>query len=250
MTNPRAGRSGGRSICEKPFDLSGCQIRWPFDGKSYRYKVEGSADRKNWSLLSDQTKTTATSQVHDLKFQKARQVRYVKITVTGLDEGCWASICEVKVFGSRTASRSTMMKVAVPFAFLFLCAACGPAMAAGAVQAQHHLRPCRRSGHRRRQLLRRRQAPDAAHRRPGGIRPALPDVLRSALVRAVALPADDRALCLSHRRVDQPVVARRRAGSEVGRRIPHGQAPEAGRLCHRTGRQMAAVGRVAGRLGF
>jgi hypothetical protein len=86
---------------EKPFDLSGCQIRWPFDGKRYRYKVEGSTDRKNWSLLSDQTNATATSQVRDLKFQKARQVRYVKITVTDLDEGCWASISEVKVFGLR-----------------------------------------------------------------------------------------------------------------------------------------------------
>jgi hypothetical protein len=84
---------------ERPFDLSGCQIRWPFDGHTYRYKVEGSADRKNWSLLSDQTNTTSTSQVHDLKFQKAEQVRYVKITVTGLDEGCWVSICEVKIFG-------------------------------------------------------------------------------------------------------------------------------------------------------
>ena len=49
--------------------------------------------------MSDQTKTAVTSQVHDLKFQKARQVRYVKITVTGLDEGCWVSISEVNVFG-------------------------------------------------------------------------------------------------------------------------------------------------------
>ncbi len=85
----------------KPFDLSGCQIRWPFDGKRYRYKVEGSTDRKNWSLLSDQTNTTATSQVHDLKFVKARPIRYVEITVTGVDEGCWASISEVKVFGNK-----------------------------------------------------------------------------------------------------------------------------------------------------
>jgi hypothetical protein len=87
----------------KPLDLSGCQIRWPFEGERYRYRVEGSADRKNWSLLSDQTSTTATSQVHDLKFQKARHVRYVKITVTGFDDGCCASICEVKVFGLNRA---------------------------------------------------------------------------------------------------------------------------------------------------
>ena len=84
---------------EKPHDLSGCQIRWPFDGHIYRYKVEGSADQRHWSLLSDQTKTTATSQVHDLKFQKASHIRYLKITVTGVDDGCWVSISEVKVFG-------------------------------------------------------------------------------------------------------------------------------------------------------
>ena len=96
---PEDGPEWWQVDLERPFDLSGCQIRWPFDGKRYRYKVEGSADRKSWSLLSDQTNTTATSQVHDLKFQKARQVRYVKITVTGLDEGCWVSISEVKVFG-------------------------------------------------------------------------------------------------------------------------------------------------------
>jgi len=100
---PEGGPEWWQVDLEKPFDLSGCRIRWPFDGKRYRYKVEGSADRKNWSLLSDQTKTTARSQVHDLKFQKARQIRYVKITVTGLDEGCWVSISEVKVFGLEQA---------------------------------------------------------------------------------------------------------------------------------------------------
>jgi hypothetical protein len=96
---PEEGPEWWQVDLEKPFDLSGCQIRWPFDGKRYRYKVEGSADRKDWFLLSDQTDTVATSQVHKLKFQKARQVRYVKITLTGVDEGCWVSICEVKVFG-------------------------------------------------------------------------------------------------------------------------------------------------------
>jgi hypothetical protein len=100
---PEGGPEWWQVDLEKPFDLSGCQIRWPFEGKRYRYKVEGSTDRKHWSLLSDQTNATATSQVHNLKFQKASQVRYVKITVTGLDEGCWVSICEVKVFGLQQA---------------------------------------------------------------------------------------------------------------------------------------------------
>ena len=96
---PEGGPEWWQVDLEKPRDLSGCQIRWPFAGKSYRYKVEGSADGKKWSLLSDQTKTASTSRVQKLKFEKAVQVRYVKITVTGLDEGCWVSISEVKLFG-------------------------------------------------------------------------------------------------------------------------------------------------------
>jgi hypothetical protein len=96
---PEGGPEWWQVDLERPFDLSGCQIRWPFDGKRYRYKVEGSIDRKTWFLLSDQSNTAGTAQVHDLKFRKARQARHVRITVTGVDEGCWVSICEVKVFG-------------------------------------------------------------------------------------------------------------------------------------------------------
>jgi hypothetical protein len=81
------------------FDLSGCQIRWPYDGKKYQYKVEGSIDKKKWLPLSDQTKSKSKSQVHDLKFAEAIPVRYVRITVIAFDDGCWASIAEVKVFG-------------------------------------------------------------------------------------------------------------------------------------------------------
>jgi alpha-L-fucosidase len=80
--------------------LSGCQIRWPYDGMKYQYKVEGSSDGKTWSLLSDQMHSASTKQVHDIAFKDARQIRYLRITVTGFTEGCWPSISEVKVFGS------------------------------------------------------------------------------------------------------------------------------------------------------
>ena len=56
-------------------------------------------------------------------------------------------------------------------------------------------------------------------------------------------------LCLSHRRNHQRLVACGRTGRKVRGRIPDGQAHEAGRLCHRASRQMAAGRRVAGRLG-
>ncbi len=96
---PEGGPEWWQVDLERPCDLAGCQIRWPYKDHNYRYRVEGSADQKNWSLLSDQTKTATKSQVHDLAFPKASRIRYVKITVTGLDEGCWVSICEVKIFG-------------------------------------------------------------------------------------------------------------------------------------------------------
>jgi alpha-L-fucosidase len=86
------------------FDLSACNIRWPYDGKRYRYKVEGSTDQKSWTILSDQTKSDAVSQVHKLKLHGTGPIRYVRITITGLDEGCWASISEVKLLGSEHAT--------------------------------------------------------------------------------------------------------------------------------------------------
>jgi hypothetical protein len=96
---PEGGPEWWQVDLGKPADLAGCQIRWPYDGKHYRYKVEGSVDRKSWAMLSDQTHAHDTAQVHELKFENATQIRYLKITVTGFDDGCWASISEVKVFG-------------------------------------------------------------------------------------------------------------------------------------------------------
>lgn len=97
---PEGGPEWWQVDLQKPVDLYRCQICWPYDGMNYRCKVEGSADRKRWTLLSDQTHTVSRAQIQDLKFQSARHIRYVKITVTAFDEGCWASICEVKLFGS------------------------------------------------------------------------------------------------------------------------------------------------------
>jgi hypothetical protein len=96
---PEHGAEWWQVDLEKPADLSGCQIRFPYANTRYRYKVEGSADGKTWSMLSDQTQTNSRSQVHRLKFSEAAGIRYIRITVTGLDEGVWVSICEVKVFG-------------------------------------------------------------------------------------------------------------------------------------------------------
>lgn len=102
---PENGAEWWQVDLRKPYDLAGCQVRWPYDGKQYRYRVEGSADRKFWAMLSDQTQTAARTQVQDLKFENARGLQYVKITVTGFEQGCWASISEVKVYGLEQGAR-------------------------------------------------------------------------------------------------------------------------------------------------
>lgn len=104
---PEGGPEWWQVDLQKPTDLAGCQIRWPFNGMRYRYKVEGSTDRKTWSLLSDQTRSIAKSRIHNLKFDHATGVRYVKITITGFEQGCWASISEVRIFGAGHADGAT-----------------------------------------------------------------------------------------------------------------------------------------------
>jgi len=96
---PENGAEWWQVDLEQRADLTGCQITFPYDGKQYRYKVEGSADRKTWMMLSDQSQTTTRRRVQKLTFNQAAGIRYLRITITGFDEGCWASIAEVKVFG-------------------------------------------------------------------------------------------------------------------------------------------------------
>jgi putative heme-binding domain-containing protein len=83
----------------KPEGLTGIRILWEQDGVAYQYKVEGSEDGKSWTMLSDQTRSDARDQdrTHDVL---ARGVRYVRVTVTGLKDGAWASFFEVQVYGT------------------------------------------------------------------------------------------------------------------------------------------------------
>jgi hypothetical protein len=102
---PEGGPEWWQVDLQKPVNLSGCEIVWPYDGMNYRCRVEGSPDLKTWLLLSDQTNTKSRLQTQNLKFNDARGVRYVKITVTGFDDGCWASLSEVRIFGSESEAR-------------------------------------------------------------------------------------------------------------------------------------------------
>ena len=60
---PEDGPEWWQVDLEKTCELAACQIRWPYKDKRYRYKVEGSTDRKKWSLLerSDENEVHLTS---------------------------------------------------------------------------------------------------------------------------------------------------------------------------------------------
>ncbi len=83
----------------KPEKVTGCRIVWEFDGRRYRYKVEGSADGEQWTLLADATKTEVRDQVQPHKFD-ADGIRFVRITSTELDNGSWMSFWEFEVHGT------------------------------------------------------------------------------------------------------------------------------------------------------
>ena len=76
----------------------GTQVKWEQSGKAYKYKIETSNDQVNWTLKVDKTKNTSTSQIQNDVFYDT--ARYVRITVTGLPTGAWASFYDFKVLGN------------------------------------------------------------------------------------------------------------------------------------------------------
>ncbi|MFE9452425.1 alpha-L-fucosidase [Streptomyces sp. NPDC006739] len=76
--------------------LTGTRIAWELDKTNYRYKIEASTDNSTWTMLADNTATAGTSQVQTVVFQA--QARYVRVTVTGLPAGAWASIRNLEVY--------------------------------------------------------------------------------------------------------------------------------------------------------
>jgi len=84
------------------YNLTGAQITWEFPNKVYKYKIEGSADGINWIVLLDKTNNTSSRQVQTDSF-KPKAARYVRVVVTGLEAGCWASFWDCKIFSDSSA---------------------------------------------------------------------------------------------------------------------------------------------------
>jgi hypothetical protein len=80
-------------------DLTGCRIMWQDPGFYYQYKIEVSADSINWNVVvnsKDQKVIWVPTHTFD-----AKHVRYVRVTSTGLDDGCWLGIREFELFENK-----------------------------------------------------------------------------------------------------------------------------------------------------
>tara|TARA_R110002073_G_scaffold115759_3_gene253862 strand:- start:8529 stop:12740 length:4212 start_codon:yes stop_codon:yes gene_type:complete len=82
---------------DKPHVLGEIEITWEFPDRPYQYKVEGSIDRKSWSMLLDQSSaSTAINEPQTLNANSPS--KFVRITGISSDAG-WCSIREVKLSG-------------------------------------------------------------------------------------------------------------------------------------------------------
>ncbi|NUR31422.1 MAG: alpha-fucosidase [Catenulispora sp.] len=76
--------------------VTGARIAWEFGGRRYGYRIDGSTDGSSWTTLSDRTTTTSTAQVQTVGFSAT--ARYLRLTVTALESGCWASVRSFEVY--------------------------------------------------------------------------------------------------------------------------------------------------------
>lgn len=81
-----------------PRSITGLEIRWEQERSGYGYIVEGSADGATWFQISDQRKNS-TRGLHRLSFP-AVTVRHLRLAISHLPQGRWASICEIKAIGA------------------------------------------------------------------------------------------------------------------------------------------------------
>ena len=77
--------------------LTGTQVVWEF-ARSYQYQIAVSTDGSAWTTVVDRTADTTTEQTESDAFTAT--ARYVRITVTGLAPGSWASIVSFSIFGT------------------------------------------------------------------------------------------------------------------------------------------------------
>lgn len=82
-------------------DLTACRLFWQSPGYYYQYKIEVSPDGNTWSPEVDMTANTVTARLAVHPFKASG--RYVRLTLTGAEDGCWPAIAEIEVFAGGKA---------------------------------------------------------------------------------------------------------------------------------------------------
>ncbi|HLL69706.1 MAG TPA: glycosyl hydrolase [Micromonosporaceae bacterium] len=78
-------------------ELTGTQVVWEF-ARRYQYRIAVSDNGTTWTTVVDRTANTTTAQTASDAFTAT--ARYVRITITGLAPGTWASMFSFSVFGT------------------------------------------------------------------------------------------------------------------------------------------------------
>ena len=89
------------------YNLTGSEVVWEFDGRIYEYNIQTSSNGSNWTTVVNKDNNTSTAQTQSDSFT-SNNVRYVRINITGLAAGTWASISEFRIYdGSTTPALSS-----------------------------------------------------------------------------------------------------------------------------------------------
>jgi hypothetical protein len=68
------------------------------EAANYQYKIEASPDASNWTMLSDQTRSTAVDRVRTDSCAKNERSRYLRLTITGLPANKAVTVAELRIF--------------------------------------------------------------------------------------------------------------------------------------------------------
>jgi hypothetical protein len=77
--------------------LTELEIDWYRSDAYYQYRIEVSADDRNWTVVVDETDNTERQAT--VRHEVSVQARFVRITITAMEAG-WASMYEFRVYGS------------------------------------------------------------------------------------------------------------------------------------------------------
>jgi hypothetical protein len=84
-------------------ELSRFEVTWEYPsqatGLPYLYAIGISDDGTAFTTVVDKTTNTETTLTQSVDFPAGTMARHVRITVTGLPQGTWASFWEASVFG-------------------------------------------------------------------------------------------------------------------------------------------------------